>query len=73
MFFPLSSGVNAAPVSVQAHCQCSVITVQALMLAVVALKQPAIECLTICLSCVMLPSEFVTLGTFRPKDSRAMF
>ena len=32
------------------QCQCSVTTVQALMLVVVALKQPAIECLTLCLT-----------------------
>ena len=47
---PLNSGANAAPVSVCRHSWCSVTTVEALMLAVVALKQPAIECLTLGLS-----------------------
>ena len=37
-----NSDANAAPVSVQALC--SVTTVQALMLAMMALKQPGIEC-----------------------------
>ena len=36
---PFENGANAAPVSVQALS-----AVQALMLAVVALKQPTIEC-----------------------------
>ena len=40
---PFNSGANAAQCR---QCQCSVSTVLALMLAVVALKQPTIMCLT---------------------------
>ena len=46
------------------------------MLAVVALKQPAIECLTLCLSRgindILLPMA-ITLKTLRPEESGAMF
>ena len=42
---PYDNSANAARVTVQALS-----AVQALMLAVVALKQPIIECLTLCVS-----------------------
>ena len=47
------------------HCQCSVTTVQALMFAVVALKQPTIECLTLGLTWGM---NGVTLSYCYPGD-----
>ena len=66
---PLNSGANAAPLSVQAYI---VTTVQALMFAVVALKQPAIECLTYTGDEWGYLIAIVTLGTVRPEDSGAV-
>ena len=41
------------------------------MLAVVALKQPAIDCLILCLTrgCIELPLAIVTLANIRLEDS----
>ena len=57
------------------HCQCSVTTVYARMLAVVALKQPTKECLTLVLSREMngVTLSIVTLGTIRPRDREPCF
>ena len=72
LFFLFNIGANGAPISVQA-----LPARQALMLAVLALKQPAIECSGQYVSHVRrveLPLAItLSLGTIRPEDSGAAF